>query len=379
MSYRSCPRNPRNLKPRALAAVGLVLALGLVLGSAPGARAQAQAQEREEPEGPSAVVERFAPIIAQSARDGLLLGWDFRLAVGPWEVGVGGAYGVESHRVRYRTSFGYRRALEVSYGDWPRSFVLGREGEQGTRLSIDLIGLYRLLQGEGLRLEWAPLEAALARSQLRGTGFLGRLWPGAGAGEGEGEGEGPGPEVRYAHLRGFTHWPLPGGALETRGELLFGQTVPAAAPFQTFFSASRLRLGPLTLEWRLGELDNPAGLPGFRFDLGLRSYPRPIVGDRFWLVMLERRFEVVSGFLAPIDLRDLLGPELGWIPVRASLQASIFFEGGAVFRDESEGSGMSVLFGWGASFLVPEIDLQATLAVNRRGEPSLTIRTGILP
>ena len=325
---------------------------------------------QEEPSEAPAVVPRLQPVIAQSVRDGLLLGLDFQLAVGPWEVGIGGAYGFTSRRGRYRTSFGYQRALELSYGDWPKSFVLGRQGEQGIHVAIDLIALYRLLQGEGLAGEWEFLAEALTRSQLRGTGFLGRLWPG--------EDEEDGPEVRYLHLRGFTHWPLPGGgAFETRGELLFGQPAQTTELFQTFFSASRLRVAQTTLEWRLGELDNPAGLPGFQFDLGLRSYPQPIVGDRFLLVLLERRFEVVSGFLAPIDLTDLLGPELGWIPVHASLQASIFFEGGAVFRGKEPA--MDVLFGWGASLLIPEIDLQITLAINRQGEPSLTVRTSILP
>lgn len=325
---------------------------------------------QEEPSEAPLVVPRLQPVIAQSARDGLLLGGDFRLAIGAWEVGLGGAYGFESRRARYRTSLGYQQAVELSYGDWPKSFVLGRQGEQGVHVAVDLIALYRLLQGERLTGGWEFLAEALARSQLRGTGFLGRLWPG--------EGEEEGPEVRYLHLRGFIHWPLPrGGAFETRGELLFGQPTRTAGLFQTFFSASRLQVAQTTLEWQLGELDNPAGLPGFQFDLGLRSYPQSLVGDRFLLILLERRFEVVSGFLQPIDLTALLGPELGWIPVHVSLQASIFFEGGAVFR--GGGAAMNVLFGWGASLLVPEIDLQITWAINRQGEPSLTIRTSVLP
>lgn len=306
------------------------------------------------------------PVIAQSDRDGLLLGLDFRLTFGPWELGAGGAWGFASQAARFRTHVQYLRALGLSYGDWPQSLVLGRQGEQGIRLTTDLIAINRLLGGEE-----GVLAEILRRSQLRGTGFQGKLWPG--------EGEDEGPEVRYLHLKGLIHLPLPFGiSLETRGEFLFGQ--PLEAPersFQTFFSSSRLWVDQTTLELRLGELDNPADLAGFRFNLGLRSYPAAFAGERFLLASIEQRFEVLSRHLFRLDLSGILGPEWGWIPVHLRVLSSVFFEGGVVFG-EGDRQDM-ILFGWGTSLIFPDLELRVDLAVNREGLPQLTVETGVLP
>jgi len=304
------------------------------------------------------------PVIIHSERDGLLLGLDLHLAFGPWELGAGGAWGFTSRAARFRTQVEYLKALGLSYGDWPESLVLGRQGELGLRVTADLIAINRLLGGE----EGALVAQILRRSQLRGTGFLGRLWPG--------EGEDEGPEVRYLHLKGLIHLPLPFGiALESRGEFLFGQ--PLESPersFQTFFSSTRLWADQTTVELRLGELDNPADLAGFSFELGMRSYPYAFAGERFLLASLERRFELISQHLFRLDLSGVLGPRWGWIPLHLRVLSSVFFEGGVVF-----GEGELILFGWGASLILPDLDLRVDLAVNRDGVPQLRVETGVLP
>ncbi len=318
---------------------------------------------------PIGAIPHLRPVIAESHRDGLLLGLDFALTLEGLglELEAGGAYGVLSQMGRFRTGLQYQNALRISYGDWPSSLVFGRQGEQGIHASLDLLALNRLLGSEGEGL----LGAVLQQSQLQGTGFLGRLWPG--------EGEMEGPDVRYFHLSGFLHWPLPLGiTLETRGEFLFGQPLTdLESSFQTFFSSTRLWVDETTLEFRLGELDNPADLPGFRFNLGLRSYPASFAGHRFFLFSLEQGFEVLSAQIFQLDLRDILGERLGWIPVRLRLLSSVFFEGGMVLGDGEESN--EVLFGWGTSLSFPDLNVNISLAVTRDGVPVLTVEAGVLP
>jgi len=317
--------------------------------------------------GEGQVSPHLRPVITESRRDGFLLGFDFGLTLGDWNLDVGGAYGLVSRAARFRTGVQYAEAAALSYGDWPKSWVLGREGERGLHLTADLIALNSLLSGEVEGL----LGEILKQSRLQGTGFIGDLWPG--------EEEQAGPAVRYLHLGGVIHWPLPLGiALETRGEFLFGQTLPEAEhSFQTVFSSTRLQAEEATLELQMGELENPANLAGFRFNLGLRSYAGTFEGDRFFLVSLERRFEALSVHLFRLDLRGLLGPRLGWIPIDLHLLSSIFFEGGVVFGRGDRPD--EVLFGWGTSFILPDLELRVDLAVNREGVPRFTVQTGILP
>lgn len=346
--------------------VGLGIGLSALSGSA-------QELEPAPEEGPT-VVPRLRPVIVQSEQDGLMLGVDFRLdlrlpGLGTWRLGTGGLLGWESRRTRFRTSLGWGDVVGVSYGDWPSSRVLGRRGEAGARLTADLVALYRVLAGPRRDL----LARILARSELQGTGFWGELWPGPD--------EELGPEVRYLHLKGFLHWPLPWGiVLESRGEFLHGR--PSLTPertFQTFFNALELQAGETTLRLELGELDNPAELPGFRFRLGLRSYPEPVAGERFLLASLERRFDVVEAFLGALDLTFLLGPDLGWIPVYLRVSSTLFFEGGVVWNGDVAKEPETVLFGWGVSLSFPDLDLDVDVGINQEGEPRLRITAGVLP
>jgi len=315
------------------------------------------------------VTPRLRPLLLQSEADGLLVGLDLRLDLqlprwGGWTVESGGLLGLESRRLRFRTSLGWAEVVRISYGDWPRSRVLGRQGEVGAHLTADLVALARVLTGPRQGL----LDRVLERSELQGTGFWGRLWPGPD--------EGAGPPVRYFHLKGFLHWPLPGGAVwESRGEFLYGQPLldPQRA-FQTFFSAAELRWGEAALRVRLGELANPAELAGFRFRLGLRSYPDPIAGERFLIASLERRFDVLEAFLGALDVTALLGPDRGWIPVYLRVSTTLFFEGGAVWGRERH-----ILFGWGIVLSFPDLDVDVGVGVNRAGELRFRFQAGVLP
>gem|GEM_PF-2853067 len=352
--------------------MALLLAWVGGLAAAPSGWAQEPAPGPQE--GPAAVPE-LRPVILQSERDGLLLGLDFRLDLrlppwGTWELGSGGVLGLESRRLRFRTGLGWEGVVGVSYGDWPSSLVLGRQGEAGSRVTADLVALYRVLAGP--RQDF--LAPVLERSELQGTGFWGRLWPGPDEEEG--------PEVRYLHLKGFLYWPLPWGiVLESRGEFLHGR--PLLTPertFQTFFTRTELRAGDTSLRVELGELDNPAELPGFRFRLGLRSYPEPVPGERFLLASLERRFDVVEAFLGALDLTFLLGPDRGWVPLYLRVSSTLFFEGGLVRGVETpETETAGILFGWGISLSFPDLDLDVDVGINRAGQPRLRITTGVLP
>ncbi len=355
---RSCWKNSNNTGDRFIWLV-LVL-LGIVtLGESSWGQLQ---------QPPPQASPRLRPVIAQSRIDGLLLGLDLQLTFGAWELRAGGAYGLLSQAGRFRTRIQYLQAIGFSYGDWPTSLVLGRSGEQGLHLTIDLIALRRLL-GDA---EGGLLAEILKQSRLEGTGFLGRLWPG--------EGETEGPQVGYLHLRGFIHWPLPfGTTFEARGEFLYGQPEATERPFQTFFSSSRVWVDQTSLELRLGELDNPVGLKGFRFDLGLRSYPEAVAGHRFLLASLEQRFELFSGYLGSLDLTSLLGPVLGWFPVHLRMKSSVFFEGGLVLGEGDPLSPDQVLFGWGTALLLPDLGAQVSIAINREGMPVLKVEAGVLP
>jgi hypothetical protein len=349
---------------------GLVALIIVIWGSGLGGEGLAQ---ETPPEGPAITASpSIRPVITESDRDGLLLGLDLSLDLrsprfGAWTLGAGGALGLRSQAGRFRTRFSFGEVAGISYGDWPASLVLGRQGEQGVHVTADIIALDRLLIGD----PGGFLGEVLQRSKLQGTGFFGTLWPG--------EDETEGPNVRYAHLKGFLHWPLPWGfLLESQGELLFGQlSGEPQRSFQTFFSSTRLWVDQTALEIKMGELENPADLRGFRFDLGLRSYPAPFEGSRFVLGSLQQQFEVLSVFLAPLDLTALLGPRLGWIPVHLRMFLSVFLEGGIVFAEEDrEGE---LLFGWGTSLVFPDLDLKIHIAINREGSPNLVTETGVLP
>ena len=319
---------------------------------------------------PDDLTPSIRPVINQSHRDGLLLGADFRLGYLGFDLGIGLAYGFESQATRYRTSFEYVDMIGISNEDWPASLVSGRQGEQGVHISADLLQLYRLVGGD---LGEGFIANIIEGSSLRGTGFLGRLWPDPDEDEA--------PSVRYTHLNALIDWPvIPGLNLQTTAIILLGQSSEDPTKiFQTFTSSSQLNWERVELQIRVGELDNPAALAGLTLNLGLRSYPPNFAGNRFVLATIERSFDLFALRLVNITLIGLLGPDLGWIPVDLRADASIFFEGGVLLNNVDEQKIDQIFFGWGTSLSFPDLSLRIDMAINREGHPRLSIETGLLP
>jgi hypothetical protein len=351
------------MEMRAFLVFSFMLSL-LVLGFSQVASAQITQVERDD------VSQSIRPVIFQSERDGLLLGLDFRLLISSFELGIGGAWGPVTGATRYRASFDYSQMVSFSYGDWPESLVLGRQGENGERLSVDLVKFYRWLNRSS---EEGLLDKILAGSSFQGTGFFGYLWPGPG--------EDTGPEVRYGYLSALIRWPVISGIdLDTKGNFLVGQSAKdPTRTFQTFSSSTTLSLDHLDLNLRVGSVENAAGLAGFQLNLGLRSYPRNFSGNRFMLATLERTFDLFSQRLFVINLTGLLGSQLGWIPINLQGDISFFLEGGVILNDQVKDKIDQIFFGWGTSLSFPDLRMRIDLAINREGNPSLTIETGLLP
>ncbi len=343
-------------------AVGLAFVLGFVLAVATVASGQTDGADPSP-----AVTPGLRPVITSSERDGLLVGFNVDLGFSDWTTTVGGAYGLNSRAVRYTTGLSYREVASISNGDWPDSHVRGRDGEAGIHMGADLIALYRWLGGE----EKGLVGQAIRQSTLSATGFVGELWPLQDSEDGP-------PSVRYVNLNSTLQWPLPFGfQLETRGEYLTGQPLaPPHETFSTFYSRTRLSAGQTQLQFEMGSLDNPVGLPGLQFDLGLRSYGERIEAERYVLASMEQQHHLFTSSLFRIDLARIFGAGAGTLPVNMRLLGSVFFEGGWLLDEPvSEGA----LFGWGVSLFWPELETRLTVGVNREGEPNLSLETGVLP
>ena len=269
----------------------------------------------------------------------------------------------------------YANLISLSYGDWPESLVLRRQGEQGIHVTGDVIALYRELTQAGFDVASSRnssfIEQMLQGSSLRGTVFEGVLW--------DVPGETNMPEVQYAHLDASVLWPFSSSfTVATIGRLLVGRS--AIAPdktFQAFTSTTRFAIGELGFDVRVGGVENDSELPAFQLELGLRSYPDRFTGDRFVLGQLERRFDIVSQHVTQLDLTPALGWPLGWIPIYLKVESSIYFEGGVILDNQNQLN--ELLFGWGAALIFPDLLMRVDVAVNREGEPRLIIETGFLP
>jgi len=215
------------------------------------------------------------------------------------------------------------------------------------------------------------LAEMLQGSRLRGTVFEGSLW--------EVERESNRPEVQYAYLDALVFWPFSTGfTVDTIGELLLGRNLDAPDEiFQAFTSTTRLSLGELAVNLKLGEISNEAELSGFNLNLGLKSYAGDFLGERFVAASLERSFVLFSDQVYQLDLRRILGTQIGWLPIYMNIESSVYFEGGVVLDEVNEVD--EILFGWGASVHFPDLQMRVDVAINRNGEPNLILETGFLP
>ena len=346
----------------------LVILIAILIPSA-GHYAMAQLSDVD----PEDINPSLLPVIIQGHRDGLLLGGDFRIPVDKFEVGIGSAFGFRSRAARVRTVLDYNRLIALSYGDWPESLVLRRTGEQGIKVTGDVIALYRALARTG-SAHGGPsgfIENMLQGSRLRGTLFEGVLW--------DVPGEAEMPEVQYAHLDASVLWPFSSGfSVATIGRLLIGRSALAPdSTFQAFTSTTRFVIGKLGMDIRMGGVENDSQLPDFQLELGLKSYPDRFTGNRFVLGQMERRFDILSQYITQLDLTPLLGLPLGWIPIYLDVDSSVYFEGGVILDNQNQLN--EILFGWGAAFILPTLQTRVDVAVNRDGEARLIIETGFLP
>lgn len=326
---------------------GLVIGvsfIGLLLGWAPTLGAQ-NAPPEQSPSLKAISHWRF-PLITQSSRDGLLVGFDLRLTTGPWELRVGMVYGLGSRAIHYRSGATIAELFSLEYRDWPGSPVVGREGERG-------------------------LQLAVSQHDLALLGFYGTLW--------QTPRESKDPTVAYLRVSDRLQQELPLGArLQLQGEFLIGTLLAAPSPelFRTFSSFAQLTLDQTTLRLQYGQLANPGGLSDLRFRFGLRSYPATFQGDRFLVASLERRFDLFTVQLSTIDLSSLLGPLGGSVPVLLRGQGELFFEGGEVWLSEIPQGG--ILSGWGVGLIFSDLNLRLDVAFNAQGEPRLHFQSSLV-
>lgn len=341
--------------------------IGLLLGWAQIPHAQ-NAPTEQSPSLKAIPHWRF-PLISQSSRDGLLIGFDLRLTVGSYEPNVGTVYGLGSQAFRYRYGVTIAQLLSAEYRDWPGSPVLGREGGRGLQLALSLGG-------------------------LAVRGFYGLLW--------QTPRESQDPAVAYLQISDQLQWGLPLGAqLQLALEVLGGAqlTAPKLEIFRTLSGSARLTLDQTTFTLQYGQLANPGGLADLRFRFGLRSYPATFQGDRLLVASLERRFDLFTAQLSNIDVSSSLGPASGSAPglpraflddlqtifslifsvsgpISLRAQGELFFEGGEVWlSDVSQGG---VLSGWGVGLILPDLGLRLDAAVNAQGEPRFHLQSSLV-
>ncbi len=339
--------------------------LGLLLGWAPLLNAQ---QNPSPVQTASRAVSHWRfPLILQSGRDGLLLGFDLRLTVnvgelGVWEPTVGVVYGLGSGALHYRSGVTVAGLLSGEYRDWPGSPVLGREGERGIGLALDLSSL-----------ELPQFYSALLNG-LTLRGFYGTLW--------QTPRESQEPLVSYLYASEQLQWDLPlGTRVQLQGQGLLGAQLIATQTefFRTFSTSAQLTLDQTTFQLQYGQLENPVGLADLRFRFGLRSYPASFQGDRYLVGSLERRFDLFTvefARLGGIDLSGLLELVGGSVPVRLRAQGALFFEGGEVWlKGISQGG---VLSGWGVGLIFPDLAFRLDLTFNAQGEPRLHLQSALV-
>jgi len=132
------------------------------------------------------------PVFTRTSLDGQLVGIETDFQFGIFKPIAALAYGVESGRFRYKAGLRLATGFEVpvvglrigdfsgALIDWPRSPILGREGQKGVELGVNL-------------------------GPTRYRAFLGELWPRGS----ESENDGTVPQVAYLSMDVTRRWNLP--------------------------------------------------------------------------------------------------------------------------------------------------------------------------
>jgi len=281
---------------------------------------------------PLSLAQKIEPVFSQNSIDGFLLGLEGSLNLGILEPFLGAAYGINSGNIRYKIGSGLGPAAFSSL-DWPGSAVLGREGEKGLRGDL-----------------------TLKKLELEASCFFGQLWLIK-------EQETASPKVAYLSLSRKMTWKLPFDVeIRSSGDFTFGSVLEGKINGKTFQSTLRsfmLRVGKLRLEYSSGTAKNEARLAGFEFTAKVKGYEKPLQGDSFWTLSVERRFELFSSLL------DL--PMLGALPF--IVDGSVFFASGSAAKKDQEKE-PEILFGWGFGtvFSLAGFQMRTDAFFNKEGQ-----------
>lgn len=219
------------------------------------------------------------PVFTTTSEDGRLIGVETDLQFGIWRPIAALAYGLESGRFRYRAGMAVKTGVDLpllgirlgdlsgALVDWPRSPILGREGQSG-------------------------MEVGWSLGPTRYSGFFGTLWA---RGEPEREDEAE-PRVGYIIVDTSRSFELPfdlrlhAGSEMTFGTMLVGEA--EGQPFQATTRSLSLSMGGISLSGRWGTLSNEADLDGFEFTTGVRGIAKALKGHEFWNITLRRTFSM---------------------------------------------------------------------------------------
>lgn len=230
----------------------------------------------------------FNPIIEENSVDGLLLGAEGNYRFfDRLEPSLGVAYGLQSQKIRYKA--GVNAWLNPqSVGallmlDWPRTPVLGRIGESGFKITLDLSGqegwLERVIGGS---------------SRFFMSSFFGTLWPWP-------HDPHP-PDIAYVMLESRRSFHLPFGIeIGVFQQALVGWWQLGVLPSQFIYSQTQLSLRRelFSLSISYGTLENESKFPDFIFAQSVKGESISLKGEQFWSIQFERAFDV---FAVPVPI-----------------------------------------------------------------------------
>lgn len=256
----------------------------------------------------------FHPVIEENSVDGLLLG-----AEGSYrffdrlEPSLGVAYGLQSQKIRYKAGVNVwlnpQSAGALLMLDWPRTPVLGRIGESGFKITLDLP------EREG----W--LERVIGgSSRFFMSSFFGRLWPWP-------HDPHP-PDVLYIMWESRHSLPLSFGIeFEFSRQTLLGWWQLGVSPSQFSYNRTQLSLRRelLSLIVSYGTTENESKFPDFLFTQSVKGEGSPLKGEQFWSVRFERAFDI---FAVPIPI-PFMSESLEFL-----VQGAIFLQVASVAKTE---------------------------------------------
>ncbi|MCS7198578.1 MAG: hypothetical protein NZ930_07900 [Candidatus Bipolaricaulota bacterium] len=294
----------------------------------------------------------FNPVIEENSVDGLLLGAEGSSRFFDWlEPSLGVAYGLQSQKIRYKAEVNAwlnpQSVGALVMLDWPRTPVLGRIGESGFKITLDLSGqegwLERVIGGS---------------SRFFMSGFFGRLWPWP-------HDPYP-PDVLYIMWESRHSLPLPFGIEFGSSQQTFlgwWQLGVLTSQFRYYQTQLSLRRELLSLIVSYGTTENESKFPDFLFTQSVKGEGSPLKGEQFWSVRFERAFDI---FAVPIPI-PFVSESLEFL-----VQGAIFLQLASTAKTELPccgGSDKGKLvwqdqLSWGLSVMISPGELGATARVD---------------